>query len=703
MSNIACRAAWALPQNSRVALCRAIAGRRLPEATRCFRSPSQLRASNTDPADAAKPSWNHIKDPLDISQAEGIPSSRPEEVVDNTDAAVDPVPEAQEEAPPSHIEGIPEKSTKVKDRGSYGSASRRAGRNTRSVKELPPVTLPAWFLERNVTLFEGQCGLKGVRQLRVFAPKRTESKVDELLGRDAAQLGAKNSEVGTSPGSKASPNPSDPSAPSDFIDFHVNGDLMLEIITMVSAGLQLPAARHIDSYAASKIHLLLHCPKNGGILYLDTVVQFIAQYHNADLISIDAQDIAEIAGEYAGDLPVTPANSVRSLGYDTHLMMAAQDQQSMDEDMTEEQDEEEADNAERASSRRLPGLYPKAKITVMPTITIVGSAKISELLGSGSMNKSSALSDRLSATATQNTSRSPQSPDMSNNARVDLLLEAFLDAAHAKRRTQHKPVQQSSDADGVTTGLSVSPDIDVSREQGESNASPKKSPNPLIVLIKDYAEMNATPSGGPILDQLSEIVRRRRKDGQRILIIGTTSSQDLVPSFSKKGFQILQTELGQGPCRVIITPCEPPSAPGTGGILDRELMARTYRINIRHLQDMIRRLAPSLQRVNGFVSKPAQTVELEFTAVFVSGLQTEIWSLDRVHRTAMMVLGVLKEDEELSAYHVTKALRILDGSDNAKFDWLRRQKEVEKKLMDSGAERPINSIAGEFQSISSTY
>ena len=136
--------------------------------------------------------------------------------------------------------------------------------------------------------------------------------------------------------------------------------------------------------------------------------------------------------------------------------------------------------------------------------------------------------------------------------------------------------------------------------------------------------------------------------------------------------------------------------------MERENKARTYRINIRHLQDMIRRLAPSLQRVRDFVSKPARIVELDFRAVYVSDLQTETWSFDRVHRTAMTVLGVLKEDEELSAYHVTTALRRLESSDNAKFDWLRRQKEVEKKLADRGAERPIDPTSGAFRSISST-
>lgn len=696
MSNIACRAAWAPSRSSRVALCRAIAGRPPPEATRCFRSPSQLRASSNDPGDAAKPSWNHIKDPLDISQADDIPSSRPDEVIDNTDAPVDPVPEAQEEASPSYTEGNPEKSTKVKDKGSYGSALRRAGRNTRSVQELPPVTLPAWFLERNVTLFEGQRWIQGVRQLRIFAPKRADSNVDKLLGRDAAQPGAEKSEVKTSSDSTASPDSSKPSARSDYIDFDINGDLMLEILTMVSAGLQLPAVRHVDSYAASKPHLLLQCPKDGGILYLETVVLFTALYHQADLISIDAQDIAEVAGDHAEDLPDFPANSVRSLGYDTHLMMATRDQQSTEEDVTEEGDEGEADDVERPSwGRLLPGLYRKAKINVMPAFTF------SELLGSRSTNSPPTLFDRLSARANQTSSRSSQSPDVSNNARVDLLLEAFLDAAQAKRRTQHKPVL-SNDADGVTTGPSLSPDTEVSSERGGSNASPEKSPTPLIVLINDYAEMNATPTGGPILDRLSEIVRRRRKDGQRILVIGTTSSQNLVPSFSKSGFKKIQTEPGQGPYRVIITPCEPPSASGTGGILERENMARTYRINIRHLQDMIRRLAPSLQRVRDFVSKPARIVELDFRAVYVSDLQTETWSFGRVHRTAMTVLGVLKEDEELSAYHVTTALRRLESSDNAKFDWLRRQKEVEKKLADRGAERPIDPTSGAFRSISST-
>jgi len=684
MTNLACRAAWVLHKTSRLPVCRIIAGRRFPQATRAFRSPSHLRSADDD---AAKPSWNHVKGPLDTPPTNEFPKPKPDAVIDSTDAAADPPRQAEEEAIPAGVEGSQQKTAKLSNRGTYGSALRRSGRNTRSVKNLPAVTLPAWFLERNVLLYKDEVWPEA-HHLTMFDPQKHKTGVDKLPECDAADSKAAKNETAASTESNKSPaNPPAPgsSTPSDTSDYYIHKYVMFEIGTTVSAGLRLPAARHADSYAASKPHLLLQCPKDGGIMFLNSVVQFASQVNEADLVSLDAQDIVEVAFEYAGDLPDCSFNSVWSLGYDTHLMMARRDQPSMNEEMLEDRDEEEAEDD---VPRRLSGPYPKTKVTAMPTITFVGSEKISELLNSDKMNNLSTFSDRPSPKAKPNASRNSNS-DLSNHARVDLLLEAFLDAARAKRRVHRKP-SQSPNTKGTNTESSPPPETGSNNQSEGSNAGQENPHNPLIVLIRDFAEMNATATGGPVLDRLFEIVSRKRKEGQRVLVIGTTSSPDLIPSLSQSGFKNLQTEPGQGPYRVIVTPCEPASASAAGGILERCHKGRTHEINVRHLQDMIRRLAPDPQRVSDFVSQSPLRFQLDSTTAFISGLEEEIWSLDRVHRAAMMVLGLLKEEEELTTRYVGAALRMLDSSDNAKFDWLRCQREEEKKLAATDADKPTD-------------
>lgn len=74
-----------------------------------------------------------------------------------------------------------------------------------------------------------------------------------------------------------------------------------EIKAHVHAGLSLPKVPYADSMASIKSHCLLHFPKEGGVYFLDSITERLAMEEEADLIRIDAQDLAEIAGDYLGD------------------------------------------------------------------------------------------------------------------------------------------------------------------------------------------------------------------------------------------------------------------------------------------------------------------------------------------------------------------------------------------------------------------
>lgn len=74
-----------------------------------------------------------------------------------------------------------------------------------------------------------------------------------------------------------------------------------EIMAHVTAGLALPKASSNDSDVATKSHVLLNCPREGGLYFLDTVVEHVASLARADLIRIDPQDLEEMAGDFLGD------------------------------------------------------------------------------------------------------------------------------------------------------------------------------------------------------------------------------------------------------------------------------------------------------------------------------------------------------------------------------------------------------------------
>lgn len=69
----------------------------------------------------------------------------------------------------------------------------------------------------------------------------------------------------------------------------------------VTAGLALPKASSDDSDVATKSHLLLRCPREGGVYFLDAIIEHVASLARADVVRIDPQDLEEMAGDFLGD------------------------------------------------------------------------------------------------------------------------------------------------------------------------------------------------------------------------------------------------------------------------------------------------------------------------------------------------------------------------------------------------------------------
>jgi len=83
--------------------------------------------------------------------------------------------------------------------------------------------------------------------------------------------------------------------------YRLHESVWKEISAYVQTGLLLPKGAFADGVAATKSHCILHLPKEGGLYYLDAVTEKVAAEVGADLIRIDAQDFAEIAGDFLGD------------------------------------------------------------------------------------------------------------------------------------------------------------------------------------------------------------------------------------------------------------------------------------------------------------------------------------------------------------------------------------------------------------------
>ena len=653
--------------------CRFVAGRRCPHSKQRFHTSPGLRRDD----DPAEPAWNTVQEPPNEL-------ARPQETPIEADGLV------------YSPEGAPE-NPRPKDRSNYGSASRRAGRNIRKVKELPPVHIPPWFLERNVRLRESQAhvrwdnspenrnGDKNDSNPASSVPPSTANSLAELgsgNGSEDIRSSANHSRETTGMGRKGSNNIGDATLETTiFVDeeartapFQLDASNMREIFSMVSAGLQVPQWQRAELTASPKPHLVLFCPKDGTSYFLERLGRALAAQNGTDFVRLNAQDIAEIGGDYIDNASDFRASTLSSLGYDAPLVAGTRYQHNSDEDAEDddfdEPDEEEMET-ETDHNRGRPvqvGHGPRfGAIHVSPF-----PGGIQDVLKSLIPAAGPQLGKPLLMQPVQ------QPKDITPDLKMGLLVETLLNAVEVKRVTQ-KSVPDSS-AEQESAGSTEKPNVipnepQVSPTISLSSPSTERGSEGLVVLVQDYPQINSTVNGAKFLDKLHEVVDMRRKEGQKVLIIGTASSKELMPSFSRSGINEVQNEPRDGPTRTIVTPILE-VGPGYDTFA-QEHKRKMEETNLRHIRDMLRRTAPNYAQVAPVVMD--WKLEIDSKSSFLSGLGESIWSMDKTNRVATTALGLLDDSQEMTSKHIEQALELIESSDNAKAKWVTKEKEQPKK------------------------
>lgn len=644
----------AIPSRSRPQACRFVAGRRLPLSQRSFHtSPNPRREEN--PPDAA--SSNFVEQPDDISNPEQTPFVQ--------------------DFPTADPNGAPDNPPKPKDRSNYGSASRRAGRNVKPREKLPPVHIPPWFLASNVIL----------RGDRADAPKKDESmtliRLGDLAANQAAQGQAQNGVEDTSSVVEASENqdsdghhqktdqaPSSKSRPATPLLDTIN---MLEISSIVSAGLQVPSWERAEIAASPKPHVVLFCPKNGGTTFLDAVGLHLAEENSTDFLRLTPQDIAEIGGDYMDSSSTFRGNTLSSLGYDAQLATSMRFPQGP-ENPPEEEDFDETEEEEMDQGPGKPKYSVQGRVGGFNAIHVgtFAATSIQDLFKPFISQSSSPQQPKVAGSKPV-----VQMKDMTPELKMTLLVETLLNAPEIKRAAENYAAGSSTAREQQEAAGGISPVSQSASE--EASESPfrdaERGSEGLIVLIQDYPQISTTVNGGKFLDKMHEVVEARRREGQRVLIIGTASSKELMPSFSRSGVDHVQRDSRSVPTRTIITPINEVSPEHTFAQLHKDGIKS---INIRHLKDMLRRTAPVPTQVASVISD-RKTVEVDFKTTFLCDLDDSVWSFERVSRAATTALGLLEGSEELTIKHIMQALEIIEGSDDMKVDWIANEKEQLEK------------------------
>ncbi|KAI9681310.1 MAG: hypothetical protein M1817_002593 [Caeruleum heppii] len=621
--------------------CRVIAGSRRPQLRRRFHpSPAIL---------------NHPLDPSDTTET-SQPNDAARTPADTAEQDVEVKQSIPENEP--NPETAAERSQRVKERGAgYGSAAKRAGRHRRQ-KELPAITIPDWFLERNVKL-KDETGSSATTLGLIQQASPTKSQ--DSLQTDGQPL------VSTSPPSDTLSEETVASrvatADGPLLRYHLHQAIWDEVLATLRAGLSLPPTSYIDTFPALKSHVLLHCPKDGGVFFLDAVIEKAASVIGADLIQLDAQDIAEIGGEYLGDGMQPGPHSFRALAYDAQQSVAKQDSREMDEG-AEEEDEMEEDDEDDAMGHPQPSKHPfnmsgVSRISAIPIGTFTGN--LDDLLKSGKVASGELWRPRNGVFDGGSRGRSmglsgEDAPDEVKLAGIAFaLVETWRMKANAAKQDIGEP--EASDAQ----------DAVITPEASDASMAEVMSSNPrtLIISVRDYKEVNSTVNGGHFLAKLHKQVRSLRTSGKSVIIVGTSSTADLIPSLSQSGIRSVQSEEPDGPGRTIIV--TPPRTEEQDVVLAQDRGRRMMEINLRHLRDMVHRRSPNPNQTATFVAD--KNLRLDSSLEYASGLEESVWSFDRNHRLTMTMLGLIDGEHALGSAQLAKALQLLDASDELKYKW----------------------------------
>ncbi|KAL8938671.1 MAG: hypothetical protein Q9216_003762 [Gyalolechia sp. 2 TL-2023] len=579
---------------------------------------------------------------LRSDQPPGIPKAASDRNASDRNAGVSPTssesrPKASSnEGPPADSDNPPDTPGQAVNRSYYGSASRRAGRNLRRLNDVAPFRLPSKFLQNNVILNE-------VLQTTIPDHHRTIVPVDSFLDRNLVEATRK------AVSSPAIEQDSDKKKLQDGLPtdgdqrWRIDARVLREVESTVLAGLQTPAYPHANTTLSAKPHVVLHCPKKGGTAFLDTLVKHLASKIGSDLVQVDAQDLAEIGGDYLDGSLDPESESLSSLGYDIHAV----DQATLD------RSNKPAINENAIGAAEDPHTSNQASTAQSSLSVVPVNAKLLQNLADIFKGKSAPDPQQ------QQARQAPKvigtvAVDSARDQKLALFLDSLFNACDVKR----------ADREGNHKGKHL--DQGSGLTQNHTKNAHSSSPA-LILHVNDYPEIFNTSGGGKLMDAMHTALQERRTGGERILLLGTCASEN-----ASIDHDTLLHEFDTGPTRTVLIP--PFIDRGSDELFLHHHKQRILSINVRHMRDMIRRLTSdpemTTQRLLEGISSAQIAEEVG------PEMQKHVWSSDHVHRIATIVLGIKQADDKvMTSDDIKRALEVAEASDNAKHAWLSSEKE----------------------------
>jgi len=498
-----------------------------------------------------------------------------------------------------------------------------------------------------------------------------------------------------------------------------------EIRATIAASLcSLPPATG-DSFPSIKKNLILHAPTADHEDLVDQCLLSNAYELGSDVITLHAQDLAQLGGDYLGEGAEPSPRSIRSLGYETYRMNAELKNAFAPEVREATEDESEASTSTPSAIDSSATDTPTGSRTYTIPLSSFPPMMRSLLQGQSGFNIGAIGQFVASSNATNDDPRTQQNPSDTQleDMKLTSLLEALIDADESKRNCGlfGRGSSQLADPSSYLDKPSTAPaffDYSMSSDGAElelnsalpaaakdtvnlvlttvsASEAPKPSDRSKILHVKDFKELNATHYGGRIIEKLEEIVRKRRSSGERIMIVGSTCSSDLTPELSADGVHGLQYDGESTPYRTIfVTKAESSDSfrsleklsslgfslasadTNLTYTLSSPEMTKFQRINVLHIQDMLRSLDPVAATSISDMDQGSRNFHA-WAPIFSPDYFYRVLTYDEVHRIALTALGLFVTDRanaiacegipnQVNWAHVALAIGLLEASDASK-------------------------------------
>ncbi|KAF3910628.1 hypothetical protein ABW21_db0204620 [Orbilia brochopaga] len=466
-----------------------------------------------------------------------------------------------------------------------------------------------------------------------------------------------------------------------------------EVWSTVKATLSLPKPTYNQAKVARTVDCVLlfpQTPETNGTYFLDAVSEDVARQLGATLIRIDAEDVAEIAGDYVetSSMPTgkpaatnpapMPTHELRTLGYDAQFIHPNNRPRTEEEEVEEVEESEDAESGEDGESGSVEyddsnrPFRPDSASSLAPPSTVISTIFRRFFQGGLDMDPPPTIIELRPPGAGPAVIQNP-TPQQDNHPRLQAVLELMLDSGIKKRETLERvPARSEVDADGKAVAASV--------------------PNRTIVQVRDFKELQGVSEGRSFLKILRKLVYERRLEGREIMILGNSATvghgMDLTSSYlSALQAGITSTGVLERP---IVVPPQPWDA--TRELLERDRKARIREINMRHLKAMITWRS----------GEEGYSVILELPKDWhfdnipkVSNMSDWVWDLDQIHRLALAIIGSIPVPQVtelgprvVGPSDVAQAISILRRSDKAKLSWSTAEVKYVEEREAAEAEEP---------------